>query len=71
MNWLIGIAVIGAVAAGHSLDQNRRLERRRVPRPEINRWEGEGGAVPVSAERTAAQTTAAASSDPPQPPSHS
>lgn len=56
MNILIGILALGAVAAGHALDKNRHQIRRRVPRPEINRWEDEGGAVPVSPQRTAAQT---------------
>jgi hypothetical protein len=57
MNWMIGILAIGVVAAGHALDDHRR--RKRAPRPEINRWEEEGGAVPVSTERTAAQTAGA------------
>jgi hypothetical protein len=60
MNWIIGILAIGAVAAGHALDDHRRRQRRRVPRPEINRWEEEGGAVPVSTGRTAAQTASPA-----------
>jgi hypothetical protein len=60
MNWMIGILAIGAVAAGHALDDNRRRQRRKVPRPEINRWEEEGGAVPVSTGRTAAQTASPA-----------
>jgi hypothetical protein len=60
MSWMIGILAIGAVAAGHALDDHRRHQRRRVPRPEINRWEDEGGAVPVSTGRTAAQTASLA-----------
>jgi hypothetical protein len=56
MNLLIGILALGAVAAGHALDKNRHQMRRGRPRPEINRWEEEGGAVPVSPQRTAAQT---------------
>jgi hypothetical protein len=56
MNLMIGILAIGAVAAGHALDKNRHQLRRRRTRPEINRWEEEGGAVPVSPQRTAAQT---------------
>jgi len=62
MNWLIGILAMGAVAAGHALDRSRRQERRRVTRPEINRWEEEGGAVPVSTGRTAAQAASDAPS---------
>ena len=56
MNWLVGLLVIGTVAAGVSHDRRRRLERERLPRPEVNRWEDEGGAVPVSEGRTASQT---------------
>ena len=63
MNMLIGILALGAVAAGHALDKNRHQMRRRVPRPEINRWEDEGGAVPVSPRRTAAQTAPEAAPD--------
>ena len=48
MNLIIGILVIAAVAAGRALDDHRRRQRRKVPRPEINRWEEEGGAVPTS-----------------------
>jgi hypothetical protein len=56
MNWLVGLLIIGAVAAGASHDRRRRRERERLPRPEVNRWEEEGGAVPVTEGRTAAQT---------------
>jgi hypothetical protein len=48
MNWMIGILALGAVAAGRALDDQRRRQRHRIPRPEINRWEEEGGAVPAS-----------------------
>jgi hypothetical protein len=64
MTWLIGFLAIGAVAAGHALDKDRHLARRRVPRPEINRWEEEGGAVPVTPQRTAAQTASPAAAAP-------
>lgn len=60
MNWLVGLLVIGAVAAGVSHDRNRRRRRERVPRQDVNRWEDEGGAVPVDNDRTAAQTAAPA-----------
>jgi hypothetical protein len=56
MNWMIGALGIGAIALGTSLDRRRRRERQKVPRPEIHRWEEEGGAVPTSRARTAAQT---------------
>ena len=60
MNLIIGLLAMGAVALGHALDDHRRHSRRKVPRPEINRWEEEGGAVPVSTGRTAAQTASPA-----------
>lgn len=63
MNWAIGLLSIGAVIGGRALDRRRQRERQRLPRPEIHRWEEEGGAVPVNRARTAAQTTA----DPPAP----
>jgi hypothetical protein len=56
MNWAIGLLSIGAVVLGTSLDRRRQRERQRLPRPEIHRWEEEGGAVPSSRARTAAQT---------------
>jgi hypothetical protein len=59
MIWAIGFLSIGALVLGASLDRRRQRERQRLPRPEINRWEEEGGAVPVSEERTAAQTATA------------
>jgi hypothetical protein len=56
MNWAIGLLSIGAIVLGTQLDRRRQRERQRLPRPEIHRWEEEGGAVPVSGARTAAQT---------------
>jgi hypothetical protein len=56
MNWGIGLLSIGAVILGTSLDRRRQRERQRLPRREIHRWEEEGGAIPVSGARTAAQT---------------
>jgi hypothetical protein len=56
MNWAIGLLSIGAVVLGTQLDRRRQRERQRLPRPEIHRWEEEGGAVPVGGARTAAQT---------------
>ena len=56
MNWTIGLLSIGAVILGTQLDRQRQRDRQRLPRAEIHRWEEEGGAVPVSRKRTAAQT---------------
>jgi hypothetical protein len=56
MNWTIGLLSIGAVILGTTLDRRRQRERQRLPRQDIHRWEEEGGAVPVSPARTAAQT---------------
>jgi len=56
MNLLVGLLVIGAIAAGVGHDRRRRYERQRLTRPEVNRWEDEGGAVPVTDTQTAAQT---------------
>jgi hypothetical protein len=56
MNWTIGLLSIGAVILGTALDRRRQRERERLPRQDIHRWEDEGGAVPVSPLRTAAQT---------------
>ena len=58
MNWAIGLLSIGAVVLGTQLDRRRQRERQRLPRPEIHRWEEEGGAVPVTRGHTAAQTQA-------------
>lgn len=56
MNWKIGLLSVGVLALGAALDRRRRQERQRLPRPDIERWEEEGGAVPTSEDRTAAQT---------------
>ncbi len=62
MRWFISFLAIGAVAVGAGYDRRRRRERFRVARPEIQRWEEEGGAVPSAetaapAGSPAAQTT--------------
>jgi hypothetical protein len=46
MGWFIGVLAVGIVALGAGYDRKRQRERSRVSRPEINRWEEEGGAVP-------------------------
>ncbi len=56
MNWAIGLLSVGAVILGTTLDRRRARERQRLPRQDLHRWEDEGGAVPVSPARTAAQT---------------
>jgi hypothetical protein len=47
MGWFIGVLAVGVVALGAGYDRKRQRERSKVPRPEINRWEEEGGAVPT------------------------
>jgi hypothetical protein len=48
MDWFIGILAVGLVALGAGYDRKRQRERARVSRPEINRWEEEGGAVALT-----------------------
>jgi hypothetical protein len=52
MAWFIGFLAIGAVALGAGYDRQRRRERSRVARPEIHRWEEEGGSVPEGPAET-------------------
>jgi hypothetical protein len=47
MEWFIGILAAGVVALGAGYDRKRQRERSTLSRPEINRWEEEGGAVPT------------------------
>jgi len=48
MGWFIGVLAVGVVALGAGYDRKRQRERfSRVSRPEINRWEEEGGSVPT------------------------
>jgi hypothetical protein len=54
MKWLTGLLIIGALIGGTALDRRRRREQR-LPRPEINRWEEEGGAIAATPDRTAPQ----------------
>jgi hypothetical protein len=45
MGWFIGFLAVGAVALGAGYDRRRQRERSRVARPDIERWEEEGGAL--------------------------
>jgi hypothetical protein len=55
--FLIGVLALAIIGIALSFEDPRR-KRRTSNRPEISAWEGEGGAVPVAADRTAAQTSA-------------
>jgi hypothetical protein len=59
MGWFIGFLAIGLVALGAGYDRRRQRELSRLTRPEINRWEEEGGAVPADTPQSkpAQQTT--------------
>jgi hypothetical protein len=57
MGWVIGVLAVGVVALGAGYDRRRQRERSRLARPEINRWEEEGGAVPADSAPATAQTT--------------
>jgi len=52
--FLIGVLALGIIGIALSFDDPSR-KRRSPIRPEINTWEGEGGAV-LAEDRTAAQT---------------
>jgi hypothetical protein len=57
MGWFIGVLAVSVVALGAGYDLKRQRERLRVSRPEISRWEEDGGAVPPDSGRRTAQTT--------------
>ncbi len=57
MGWFIGVLAVGVVALGAGYDRRRQRERSRLARPEINRWEEEGGAVETGSGPAAAQST--------------
>jgi hypothetical protein len=57
MGWFIGVLAVGVVALGAGYDRRRQRERSRLARPEINRWEEEGGAVETDSGPAAAQST--------------
>jgi hypothetical protein len=57
MKSLITLAAYGGLAYG-AWDFSRYMKQKRIERGQARRleiWEGEGGAVPVAATRTAAQ----------------
>ena len=59
MRSLFTLAAIGGLAFG-LYDFSRFMKAKRIGRSQARRleiWEGEGGAVPVGATRTAAQVT--------------
>ena len=47
----VGVLAIAVISAGAAMDRRRRRARASLARPEINRWEDEGGAIP-SEDRT-------------------
>lgn len=53
MGWIISCLAIAVVALGAGFDRHRQKERARLARPELPRWEEEGGALPP--ERGAAR----------------
>jgi hypothetical protein len=57
MGWFIGVLAVGVVALGAGYDRRRQRERSRLARPEINRWEEEGGAVEADSGPAPAQST--------------
>lgn len=58
MSRLVGLLAIAVIAAGITFDRRRRRERTRLTRPEINRWEDEGGAIPPEADGPTVNSTA-------------
>ncbi len=52
----IAAVALAAICAGAAFDRRRRREGGRLTRPEINRWEDEGGALAGAAAQGAAQT---------------
>lgn len=58
MSRLVGLLAIAVVAAGINFDRRRQRERTRLTRPEINRWEDEGGAVSPESEASILNSTA-------------
>jgi hypothetical protein len=57
MGWFISVLAIGVVALGAGYDRKRQQAKFRLARPEIGRWEEEGGAVRLDPEQPGAPTT--------------
>jgi hypothetical protein len=57
MRSLVSLAALAGFAAGirHFLNFLNQKEKNRVQKRRLEIWEGEGGAVPVTKTRTAAQ----------------
>lgn len=57
MSRFVGLLAIAVITAGISLDRRRRHERISLTRPEINRWEDEGGAIAPEPEASIVNST--------------
>jgi hypothetical protein len=53
----VSLLAVAVISAGVALDRRRRRQRIRLARPEINRWEDEGGAVPREPETSILNST--------------
>jgi hypothetical protein len=53
----IGVLAIAVISAGAAFDRRRRREKASLARPEINRWEDEGGAVRPERDRVIVNST--------------
>lgn len=58
MSRLVGPLAIAVIVAGITLDRRRRHELGSLTRPEISRWEDEGGAVAPESEPSIVNSTA-------------
>ncbi len=58
MSRLVGLLAIAVIAAGITFDRRRRHELGSLTRPEINRWEDEGGALAPEPESAIVNSTA-------------
>jgi len=55
----VGMLAVAVIAAGAAFDRRLRGRARsaRLARPEINRWEDEGGAIPLDGEASMVNST--------------
>ncbi len=53
----VSLLAIALISAGAAFDRRRRRERIRLARPEINRWEDEGGALSGEPEAAIVNST--------------